>query len=174
MIDSAAGLDRIDVLTERVAALPGRALRLDLSGDECSELADRLDIVLDDERGGAQVRSVFGAACTTAAKTVDQFVAALQLPYRATRGWTDFLAALGERPASRRSCLVIADACQLLKHEDHDRWRELVQELSGGPYCLGGGWSTLVLADHEASWRHWVFRSAATAPSPGQELLRAD
>ncbi|WP_433475626.1 hypothetical protein ACQPZP_00490 [Spirillospora sp. CA-142024] len=162
----------VDALAERVASrsLRGRLAAVDLSGDESWELVNRLDIVLDlvlgDARGCADARLVLGSACTTATKAVEQFVTALQLPYDAARGWGDFLEHLGERPASARSYVVVADACDLLKHEDYDRWRELVERLCSGPSCMGGGWSTLVLADHELMWEDWVFRSAVDAAPP--------
>jgi hypothetical protein len=172
------GQDSIDTLAERVVARArrGRVAAVDLSGDESWELVNRLDIVLDivlgEARGETDVRLVLGSACTTAAKAVEQFVTAMQLPYEAARGWGDFLEHLGERPASWRSYLVVADACDLLKHEDYDRWRELVEQLCSGPSCMGGGWTTLILTDHELMWEDWVFRSAAAAAPPyGPDLL---
>lgn len=130
----------------------GELVALTASAEEVGPLVQRLDDVLD----GADVRMVLGSACTTALKAVQQFVAALQLPYPAARGWTEFLEHLGERPASLRQCIVVTDACRLLKHEDYDVWRELTGTLRGGPYCLGGGWFTLALVDDEYSWQKWT------------------
>ncbi|WP_067832714.1 barstar family protein [Actinomadura kijaniata] len=163
--------DRTDALVERVLGERGKMMALEVSGPEVDEFVQRLDLALDVAFGGTVsyvgARMVLGSACTTAAKAVDQIVAALQLPYSAARGWGDLLDALGDRPVSRRECVVVADASQLLRHEDHDRWRELVGALHGGPYCLGGGWSTLVLADHGFAWQDWVFRSVAEVPGLG-------
>ncbi|MGK5558401.1 barstar family protein [Actinomadura kijaniata] len=163
--------DRIDALVERVLDERGKMMALEVSGPEVDQFVWRLDAALDGAFGhitsDVRVRMVLGSACTTAAKAVDQIVAALQLPYPAARGWGDLLDALGDRPVSRRECVVVADASELLRHEDHDRWRELVDTLRGGPYCLGGGWSTLVLADHRFAWERWVFRSVAEVPGLG-------
>lgn len=154
------GKDRLDVLVEQIVGRRGRVLAVELSGEDASELVTRLDIALDDARGGAEVRMVLGAACTTAAKAIEQFTSALQLPYQASRGWTDFLERLGDRPVSVRQCVIVSDACRLLAYEDCDRWQELVSDLHGGPYCMGGGWSTLILADHRTGWEHWTFGEA--------------
>ncbi|XRQ03869.1 DUF6416 domain-containing protein [Actinomadura welshii] len=115
---------------------------------------------LEDTTDDAEVRMVLGSACTTAARAVQQFVAALQLPYTAAGGWREFLDALGDRPASLRECVVVTDACEMLKHEDPDLWHEAVKALHGGPHHLGGGWTTLVLADDQDAWDNWAFRPA--------------
>jgi hypothetical protein len=38
-------------------------------------------------------------------------------------------------------------------------WRDLLCHLPGGPYCFGGGWTTLVLADGDADWVESTNRS---------------
>ncbi|MFC5746927.1 hypothetical protein [Actinomadura rugatobispora] len=157
--------DRVDALVARVMDRPGRAITLNLPPYEVGEFVRRLDIALDkvygDDVFDIAARLVLGSACTTAAKAVDQFVAALQLPYTAARGWGDFMEALADRPSSRGECVVVADASQLLKYEDFDRWRELVQSLRSGPFCMGGGSRTLVLIDDEFMWQDWAFTSMA-------------
>lgn len=163
------GEDFLDALAGRLTGMPGRPVAVDLSAEDAWELVTRLDSALDAD--GVQTRMVLGAACPTTTEAIAQFVTAMQLPYRASRSWEDFLGELGERPVSQRQCLVVTDACALLRHESFDRWRELVGGVCGGPYCMGGGWTTLVLADREPAWREWVFRSAAdTARRSGWEL----
>ncbi|MEU8802145.1 DUF6416 domain-containing protein [Spirillospora sp. NPDC048819] len=140
----------------------GDVLAFKLSTDQMQPFIGRLVDTMDD----TDVRIVLGSACTTAARAVQQFVAALQLPYNAAGGWREFLDHLGERPASLRECVVVTDACQMLKHEDADLWHEAVKSLHGGPHHLGGGWSTLVLADDAFAWDTWVFNATDIRPRP--------
>jgi hypothetical protein len=162
-LPNAPGKDRYDLLAEEIDAVRGSVRAVNLPGDEAWELTMRLNILMDTGPYDPVVRMVLGSACTTAAKTIEQFVVALQLPYAAARGWSDFLEHLGGWSASRRQCLVVAEACGLLRYEDPDRWQELVYNLYGGPHCLGGGWSTVVLADHESAWEGWEFQAVADA-----------
>jgi hypothetical protein len=150
--------DAVTALAGRIAAARGKVLALDVPPERYQALVDELDLAAD-----ADVRLVLGAACTTAARTVEHLTAALQLRYEATRGWQDLLEVMGDRPVSLRRYVVIVDAAQLLRHEDRDRWHELVGELRSGPHCMGGGWSTLVLADHPWSWEASAFHSAGAA-----------
>ncbi|MGP4027893.1 DUF6416 domain-containing protein [Actinomadura sp. 3N407] len=142
----------------------GDLLPFSLSTDQVQPFIRRLKDTMDD----TDVRMVLGSACTTAARAVQQFVAALQLPYKAAAGWQEFLDQLDDEPASRRLCVVVTDACQMLKHEDADIWHEAVKSLHGGPHHLGGGWSTLVLVDDASAWDNWVFESATDIPPPGR------
>ncbi|MFB4320009.1 hypothetical protein [Actinomadura sp. 21ATH] len=162
--------ESIEDLVARVTAERGTMITAVVPAYRVDVLVQRLEMVLDAAFGGAgpdvEVRLVLGSACTTAARAVDQFVAALRLPYAAARGWGDFTDALGDRPASLRECVVVADAARLLEHEDRDLWRELVSRLHGGPHCLGGGWNTLVLADDEYAWQEWAFKAEGTPPGP--------
>ncbi|MEV5828280.1 hypothetical protein AB0L25_22255 [Spirillospora sp. NPDC052242] len=160
------GGDGIDALTARVIDECGTLITVELDGSKVGELVRRLARALDaafgDEPDEVTVRMALGSACTTAAKTIEQFVAALQLPYEATRGWGDFREALDDRSA-KAECVVITDASQLLKYEDYDLWQELIDGLSPHDQrsgCLYRGWRTLVLVDHEFRWNEWVFRTA--------------
>jgi hypothetical protein len=169
------GSDPIDALVARVIDECGTVVTIELDPWKVDELVQRLIGTMytkfDDEFNEVAVRMVLGSACTTAARAIEQFVAALQLPYGAARGWADFTDALSDRPAGLRECVVVVDAAQLLKHEVYDLWQSLVDDLhhdhrSG---CLGRGWSTLVLVDNEIEWQEWVFKSARRArgrPSP--------
>ncbi|MET7426000.1 hypothetical protein [Dactylosporangium sp. NPDC005555] len=69
------------------------------------------------------------------------------------------------RIAAERGRVVAID---LSPEEYQDRWHELVDELHGGPHCMGGGWSTLVLADHPYSWEQTPFGSARNAAERGR------
>jgi hypothetical protein len=150
-----AGIFDNALKASQVAKSWGQMVALNSSAERVWPLVQRLDDVLD----SADVRLVLGSACTTAMKAVQQFVAALQLPYAAAQSWTEFVKHLDNRPASRQQCIVVADACRLLKHEDHEVWRELTEALHSGPHCLGGGWSTLVLLDEETAWEEWAFKT---------------
>jgi len=114
------------------------------------------------------VRLALGRACTTATRAVEHLTGVLQLPYAATRGLGDFLDALGDRPSAERRWLVVADAAELLRHEEHEVWLDLVRDLFGGPHCLGGGWSTLVLVDDPYGWERSRFGTAAAAEAAGR------
>jgi hypothetical protein len=152
--------DRLAAIARRVSMERGEVYAVEVAGDEVPELVNRLRSAFADE---VDVRVVLGTACTTAIRAVEQIVAALQLPYPATRGWADLLAHLDDRPAALRRCVVVADAAELLKHEDLDRWRELIARLHSEPDGLGGGFGTLVLADHELMWAQSTFDAAAGA-----------
>jgi hypothetical protein len=158
--------DALQALAVRVAAARGLVVAVELSPDRFQGFTDELERI--GFAAEADVRLVLGAACTTAARAVEHLVGVLQLPYDATRGWQDMLSAIGDRAASLRQYLVVADAADLLRHEDQDRWHELVGELRGGPSCLGGGWSTLVLADHPWRWEDSWFRSAGGAQAAAE------
>ncbi|OLT10894.1 hypothetical protein BJF79_25335 [Actinomadura sp. CNU-125] len=154
----------LDPLIARVIDECGEVVIMELDADRVEELIQRLgpalDAALGDEFTEVTVRIVLGSACTTAAKAIDHFVAALQLPYGATQGWTDFREALDDRSA-KAECVVVVNASQLLKYEDYDLWQELVDNLhhdqrSG---CLYRGWNTLVLVDTPNGWSEWAFRS---------------
>jgi hypothetical protein len=154
--------DHLDAIAARVTRAPGRVMAVVLSGELTTELVGRLDIAYDqvnDWDSEVDICVVLGAASTTAATAVPQFVAALRLPYGAARGWTDLLDHLGDRSVSRRQCVIIADAGRLFVDEDPAMWRDLLCHLPGGPYCFGGGWTTLVLADGDADWVESTNRS---------------
>ncbi|WP_026402096.1 hypothetical protein [Actinomadura rifamycini] len=162
--------DDIAALTARVIDECGALVIMKADPSDTDDLVRRLDRDLDaafgDESTEVTVRMVLGSACSTAARAIEHFVAALQLPYAATRGWTDFGEALNDR-STNAECIVITEATQLLKHEDYDLWQELVDGL--GPHdhrsgCLYRGWRTLVLIDTEFRWNEWVFNSAHHAP----------
>src|SRR5512142_3353524 len=113
-------------LGARVVDGLGRLVALELPEVEFPgyrQLMNHLLMTLDDD---TELRLVLGRACTTAAKAIDQLVAALQLPYEAARGWGDLLDELGNQPVSPPVCVVVADATDLLRHEDRDLWRDLV------------------------------------------------
>ncbi|GIJ71096.1 barstar family protein [Virgisporangium ochraceum] len=152
----------------RVIGGRGDVLALELAPDHLQPLLDRLDWEIDDDR--VTCRLVLGAACTTAARTVEQFVAAMQLPYAASRGWADLLDHLGDRAVNRREYVVVADAADLLRHEDPGLWHRLVRDLAAGPFCLGGGWTTLVLVDDAYSWSCSRFGSAVGAERAARDL----
>ncbi|MBF9131354.1 hypothetical protein I0C86_20650 [Plantactinospora sp. S1510] len=160
--------DAFDDLIEQVIAARGRVCAIDLPARQVTSFIGRLEIALDIDDNfvaDVEVRMVLGGACTTRAAAVDQFVAALQLPYRARYGWYELLSQLGGTWPSSRQCIVVVEATRLLASEDRDTWRELVGRLHGGPRCFGGGWTTLVLADEAAAWRKSGLRPA-TGPLP--------
>lgn len=148
---STANIFERALLAARTQERKGEVLAFRLSLDQVQPFIGRLQHTAD-------VRMVLGSACTTAARAVQQFTAALQLPYDAASGWSDFLGQLGERAAALRQCVVVTDACQMLKHEDTDLWHEAVHALHSGPHCLGGGWSTLVLVDDTYGWDNWELK----------------
>lgn len=152
-------------LADQVLAVRGGLVAVSLD-DEPDALIDAIrDQALDlgEDHREVHVRLVLGQACRTAHQAVPHLVAALQLPYAASRGWSDLLGALSDRAASRREVVVVADATDLLRHEDLDTWRELVRSLITPYLCLGGGWQTLVLVDDAGRWAHSRFGSAAEA-----------
>ncbi|XVQ06466.1 hypothetical protein ACQP1W_27835 [Spirillospora sp. CA-255316] len=168
--EAEAHRDPLEVLAEEVAGVHGRPVVVDLGGEDVWKLVLRLHAL----RGhdfNSEIRMVLGSACTTAARAVEQFVTALELPYAASQGWTDFFDQLGERGVGARQYLVVADASSLLKYEDYERWKELVERICGGPYCLGGGWTTLVLADAAYRWDDWMFRATVEAAPPHRRTL---
>jgi hypothetical protein len=168
--EAGARTDPLEALAEEVAGVHGRPVMVALGGEDVWELVRRLSSV----RGhdiNSEVRMVLGSACTTATRAVEQFVTALEMPYAASHGWADFFDQLGERGVAARQYLVVADASSLLKYEDYERWKELVEYVCGGPYCLGGGWTTLVLADYAHRWDDWVFQAAAEAAPPGRRAV---
>jgi hypothetical protein len=156
-------------LAARLARSPGQPIAVELHADRVQALAYQTEIEIDltyqpgDIIRPETVRLVLGSAATTCMKAVDQFVAALQLPYAASRGWAELIEEIGDRSTGNRQLVLIADAGQLLKYEDRDRWRELVRALYGGPHCLGGGWTSVVLLDDEYGWERSRFGSAAAA-----------
>ena len=137
----------IEDIAAQVRAQPGRVVTVQLTGEDATRLVCDLDIALDDgsdiEPG---VHFVLGRSCRTREAAIAQFVAALRLPYAASEGWDDFLYQLGEGSAGSRQCVVVADAQDLLAGDPEAR-TELLQNLPSGPHCLGGGWTTLVLAE---------------------------
>jgi hypothetical protein len=152
-------------LADRVLAVRGGLLAVTLD-DEPDPLVDAIrDRALDlsDGHREVRVRLVLGRACRTVHQAVPHLVAAFQLPYVASRGWSDLIEALDDRATSRREVVVVADAADLLCHEDLDTWRELVRSLFTPYLCLGGGWQTLVLVDSDGGWALSRFGSAAGA-----------
>jgi hypothetical protein len=154
-----------DVLAERVFASRGRTIAADLPRDQFDDLPGELDDVLDLEPLDTRldIRFALGAACTTVARTIEQLTAALQLPYGATGAWSDFLTSAAERAATLNLWLLVYDAADLLKHEDEDRWHELVAALGSEPRQMGWGWSSLVLLDDPSRWNQSRFGSARAA-----------
>ncbi|MFG1866674.1 hypothetical protein [Micromonospora arborensis] len=154
-------VDRLDTLAALIAPARGRVLAVVLPGELTTDLVGRLDIAYDqvnDWDSDVDICVVLGAASSTAATAVAQLVAAMRMPYRAARGWSEFLDALGDRAVSGRQCVIVADAGRLLADEDPALWRDLLHQLPSGPYCVGGGWTTLVLADDDADWVESVNR----------------
>ncbi len=152
-------------VVERVLAAHGQAMAVATDGppDDVIEGIRNKAQYLDEGNHTVETRLVLGSACTTAARAVDQFVAALQLPYRAARGWLDLFDALGDRSVSLREIVIVADAADLLRHEEPELWYELAANLHARPRCLGGGWSTVVLIDMSFRWDQSRFGSAAAA-----------
>jgi hypothetical protein len=164
------GPDDLTPVVERICGRKGQVCALDLSPLLLQDLLSAMPLVEGDRPVyEIDTRLVLGAACTTAARAVDQVVAALQLPYLASRGWEDMFQQLGDRAASHRSYVFVADAGELLRYEELQLWHRLVAELRGGPYCLGGGWTTLVLVDDGYGWSRSRFGTAARA----EEAARA-
>jgi hypothetical protein len=161
----------VSALVERVTSRKGQAYGVELGAHQLQDLLDRVELTETEPGAHAEtdVRLVLGAACTTAARTVDQFVAALQLPYAAGRSWEDMFHQLGEGGTGRRRYVFVADAGELLRHEEPELWHRLVDDVRGGPYCLGGGWTTVVLVDDEYGWSRSRFGTAAAA----EEAARA-
>jgi hypothetical protein len=157
------GRDDLNSLAARIIAVRGGVVVPELSDHRYLDhqaVIDRVRRLPDDE---VDVRLVLGSASTTAAKAIDQFVAALQLPYEAAQGWGDFIGSFGERTGSGQQYVIVADAAELLKHEDVDLWRELIGAVCKVPSCLLPGWTTLVLADQPYRWTHSRFGTAAAA-----------
>jgi hypothetical protein len=163
------GPDELAGLVERVSSRKGQAYAVELGAHRLQDLLHRIELTDVEPGGDVDVRLALGAACTTAARTVDQFVAALQLPYPASRSWEDMFDQLGEGGTSRQLYVFVADAGELLRHEEPELWHRLVDGVRGGPYCLGGGWTTLVLVDDEYGWSRSRFGTAAGA----EEAARA-
>jgi hypothetical protein len=157
----------LNVLAKRALASRGRTIAADLSSDRFDDLSYELECLLDLEPMSARIdiRFALGTACTTVARTIEHLTAALQLPYRATRAWSDFVDSIADRSAALNQWLIVCDAADLLKHEDEDRWHELVAAASGEPHHMGGGWSTLVLLDDRWRWEQSRFGSASNAES---------
>ncbi|GIJ60215.1 hypothetical protein [Virgisporangium aurantiacum] len=156
----------VAAVIRRVSSRKGRAYAVELGAHLLEDL--RYEMQFTD----ADVRLVLGAACTTAARAVDQFVAALQLPYPASRGWEDMFHQLGEGGTSRRRYVFVADAGELLRHEEPELWYRLVADVRGGPYCLGGGWTTVVLVDDEYGWSRSRFGTATAAEDAARAGLQ--
>jgi len=139
--------DVLDEIAARVKAERGKVVAISLSGADVTKLVYELEPALDTGWDAVpDVRLVLGAACRTMHETIAQFVVALGLPYEASLGWDEFISGLGDRAASSRQCVVVADAQLLLADEPAAR-DELLYFVPSGPHCLGGGWSTVVLAD---------------------------
>jgi len=134
----------IDDIAAQVRLRRGQVVTVELAGPDASRLCDELDIALDDGRE-PYVYFVLGRACRTREQAAVHFTAALRLPYAAAAGWDEFLIALGAGAASARTCVVVADAQELLA-DDPEARADLLIHLPSGPHCLGGGWTTLVLA----------------------------
>jgi len=145
---------------------PGEVFALAVEVHEVDTLVDALRsaAVLDGSApSDIDVRLVLGRACTTAARTVDQFAVALQLSYAASRGWGPLLDAFGERSASIREIVIVVDACKLLRHEEPELLQELCSMLRSPLRCPGGGWTTVALIDNETAWQRSRFQSAHAA-----------
>jgi hypothetical protein len=163
--------ERLRPLGARVTGALGTLVSVELPERDFpgyQALLDHLAEILDAD---VEVRMVLGRACTTAARAIDQFVAALQFPYEAARGWNDFLAEFGERPVSPPLCVVVADAADLLKHEDPDLWSDLVSRVYHPRSCMSHP-NTLVLADFPYRWERSMFGSAAAAEKAGNRFPR--
>ncbi|WP_238011218.1 hypothetical protein KZZ52_57300 [Dactylosporangium sp. AC04546] len=164
----------LDVLAERVLTTRGRTIIADLTPDRFDDLASEVDASLDLIAGGGHfdIRFALGTACTTVARTIEHLTAALQLPYQATRGWSDFVSSIGDRAASLNQWLIVYNAADLLRHEDEDRWHELVAALGSEPSHMGGGCSTLVLLDDPWRWEQSRFgntRKTQAAADQGRQ-----
>jgi hypothetical protein len=159
---------------DRVLAAGGDLVAMSFEGepDDLVDAIRRQALGRSDGPLDVEVRLVLGRACRTAHQAVPQIVAALQLPYHASRGWADLLAALSDREASRREVVVVADAADLLRDEELDVWRELVRSLVTPFQCLGGGWQTLVLVDSTHGWASSQFGSPAGAEAAAARSTR--
>jgi hypothetical protein len=116
----------------------------ELTAAQLQTFVDDLPLAHPSAYDDVEVRLVLGAACATRSATVQQLVAALHLPYRAAASWEHLLDALTDRPAALRECVVVADPDMVLPDDAAGR-EEVLHHLHGGPYCLGGGFGTLVL-----------------------------
>jgi len=163
--------DHIRPLIREIHARRGRPTVVALSTSQVQTVVDRLYYDIDDDR--VEVRLLLGRAATTASAAGAQIVAALQLPYIASHSWDDLLAEIDERSVSRREFVVVADAADLLRDEDPDKWRELVWSMCGGPYCLGGGWQSVVLIDEPLRWEQSRFGGVAGARAAVERLFAA-
>ncbi|MFI5914258.1 hypothetical protein [Dactylosporangium sp. NPDC051541] len=133
-------------IAKQVDARPGQVVTVALGGADATELVHALDVALDDGRDIApEVHFVLGRGGRTREGTIAQFVAALRLPYAAAEDWDAFIYQLGEGSVGSRRCIVVADAQELLA-DDAEAREELLFHLPSGPHCLGGGWTTVVLA----------------------------
>lgn len=161
-----------------IRASPGQLVAVEvLDREQVSELIARLPAIYGsgfDIDGGADVRLALGAASSTLARALEHFAAVMQLPYGAARTLWQFSEAVGDRPSGYRSCVVVADAVELLADESAVIWRALVDELVGRPRCMGGGWDTLVLVDDRNSWTSSRFGSAAGAERVAKTGLSSD
>ncbi len=160
----------LDRLGRQVVNGVGRVVALDLPGPSpgYQELLDHLAVILDLD---TEVRLVLGRACATAARTIEQFVAALQLPYGSAASWEEFLREMGGgRPVWPPECVLVAEAADLLKDEDA-LWHGLVRSSCHPPSCLGQP-KTLVLADRRDRWERSAFGSAMAAEEAGNQPLR--
>lgn len=138
----------IDAIVDAITANPGQVVAVEvLDRERVSDLVARLQSIYRygfDVDDGADVRLALGSASSTLERALEQFAAAMQLPYGAARTLWQFSEAVGERPSGYRSCVVVADAVELLADEDEVIWRALADQLVGRPRCMGGGWDTLV------------------------------
>ncbi len=170
----AARPDDLAATATRVRRSYGDVLALELSAEDLQPLIDRVDAEIDDgiyvDR--TKVRMVLGAACTTAARAVDQFVVAQQLPYPATRGWEDMLDHMFDRIVSRRQFVFVADAGDLLRYVESDVLHRLVSQVKSGPHCLGGGFTTVILVDDDHGWSTSRFGSAAATEAAAADGWR--
>ncbi|MET7423629.1 hypothetical protein [Dactylosporangium sp. NPDC005555] len=163
----------LNLFAERVIATRGRTIIADLAQGHFEELVFELDEALElGAEDRIDIRFALGAACTTVARTIEHLTAALQLPYRATRSWSDFVGDAGDRSASLNQWLVVYDAADLLRYEDEDRWHELAAALGSESRSMGGGSSTLVLLDEPGRWERSRFSSAQAAQATADQGRR--
>ncbi|MFF2082756.1 hypothetical protein ACFVVM_03235 [Nocardia sp. NPDC058176] len=168
----------IDVIVEVITANPGQLVAVEVPHrEQVSELVTRLQSIYSygfDINDGADVRLALGAAGSTLERALEHFATVMQLPYGAARTLWQFSEAVGERPSGYRSCVVVADAVDLLADEDDVIWRALADQLVGRPRCMGGGWDTLVFVDDRDSWTSSRFGSAANAERVAKTCLSSD
>ncbi|NKY45792.1 hypothetical protein [Nocardia cerradoensis] len=171
-------MEQIEKIAESIAASPGQVVAVEVGDrDRVADLVARLQPIYDygyDADDGADVRLALGSACSTLERALEHFAAAMQLPYGAARTLWEFFEAVSQRPSAYRSCLVVADAAELLADEDELIWRALADELVDGPRCMGGGWNTLVLVDDHTGWASSRFGSAADAELAAKARLSSD